>query len=227
MVCHPQIHKHCICLQDVDRLRTLQAAATSEEKTVPVQAYLTSGADLCHYVVTGVDMGESPGELVKCLTCALHQAVSARYKGKGRTCLVTPGVPPTPPEHIIYYGCLLQFRPYQPSVIHCYSCFHTGHMRSSCLYGVDSNTAAGDAPAYKCGLCKSNDHELTDKACPTKPRKLSARHTAKTPRQQTQALLMQCSQPIALHYLKTKRTSMALKQKLFLRLLVTRHTARQ
>ncbi|KAH7961340.1 hypothetical protein HPB52_008027 [Rhipicephalus sanguineus] len=50
-------------LQDVDRLRTLQAVATSEETTVPVQAYLTSGTDLRRYVVTGVDMGESPEEL--------------------------------------------------------------------------------------------------------------------------------------------------------------------
>ncbi|KAH6940305.1 hypothetical protein HPB50_026632 [Hyalomma asiaticum] len=60
-------------LQDVDRLRTLQAVATAEDKTVPVQAYLTPGTDLRRYVVTGVDMGESPEELVKCITCASHQ----------------------------------------------------------------------------------------------------------------------------------------------------------
>ncbi|KAH6933497.1 hypothetical protein HPB50_015751 [Hyalomma asiaticum] len=49
--------------KDMDRLRTLQAVDTSEEKTVPVQAYLTSGTDLCRYGVTGVDVGESAEEL--------------------------------------------------------------------------------------------------------------------------------------------------------------------
>ncbi|KAH7967577.1 hypothetical protein HPB52_000140 [Rhipicephalus sanguineus] len=154
------------------QLRTLPATADS---TVQVQAYLSSGSDLRRYVVSGVDPGESRESLVDALTCSTHKVVTARYMGRGRTCLVTLQGPRMPPSRITYYGCILQFHVYKPGVVHCYRCFRTGHMRASCPQSTDASMESAETPTYKCELCQTDDHDITSKDCPVKQKAIKAR----------------------------------------------------
>ncbi|KAH7955649.1 hypothetical protein HPB52_002423 [Rhipicephalus sanguineus] len=159
---------------DVDsptELRTLPATAGS---TVQVQAYLSSGSDLRRYVVSGVDPGESRESLVDALTCSTHKVVTDRYMGRGCTCLVALQGPRMPPSRITYYGCILQFHVYKPGVVHCYRCFRTGHMRASCPQSTDASMESAETPTYKCGLCQTDDHDVTSKDCPVKQKAIKA-----------------------------------------------------
>ncbi|KAH7932253.1 hypothetical protein HPB51_029394 [Rhipicephalus microplus] len=161
-------------LEDVDRLTQLRTLPVTAECTVQVQAYLSSGSDLRRYVVSGVDPGESEEGLVAALTCSTHKIVTARYMGRGRTCLVTLQGPQTPPRRITYYGCILQFHLYKPGVVHCYRCFRTGHMRNSCPQPADTSMECTGTRTYKCGLCQTDDHDITSKDCPVKHKALKA-----------------------------------------------------
>ncbi|KAH7985744.1 hypothetical protein HPB51_026762 [Rhipicephalus microplus] len=166
-------------LADVDRLTHLQTLPVTADCTVQVQAYLSSGSDLRRYVVSGVDPGESPEGLITALTCSTHKIVTARYMGRGRTCLVTLQGPRTPPSRITYYGCILKFHVYKPGVVHCYRCFRTGHMRDSCPQPADTSMESVETRTYKCGLCQTDDHEITSKDCPVKQKALKARRQRK------------------------------------------------
>ncbi|CAN7978895.1 unnamed protein product [Ixodes persulcatus] len=95
----------------------MQEVPTLKDIAVPVQGYLISGKDLRRKVVNGMHPGETPEGLLESLTCSSHQMISARYMGSERTCLVTLQVPPSPPDRITYYGCILSSRPYCPAVI--------------------------------------------------------------------------------------------------------------
>ncbi|KAH7966491.1 hypothetical protein HPB49_016852 [Dermacentor silvarum] len=88
---------------------------------------------------------------------------------KSGTCLVTVQGHLTPPEKMYYYGCILRTRPFKPAVIFCYGCYKKGHMKASCPYtqaDADMDTTAGSN--FLCGLCKSDDHDITSPQCPTK-----------------------------------------------------------
>lgn len=162
-------------LADVDRLTELRTLPATADSTVQVQAYLSSGSDLRRYVVSGVDPGESRESLVDALTCSTHKVVTARYMGRGRTCLVTLQGPRMPPSRITYYGCILQFHVYKPGVVHCYRCFRTGHMRASCPQSTDASMESAETPTHKCGLCQTDDHDITSKDCPVKQKAIKAR----------------------------------------------------
>ncbi|KAH7976019.1 hypothetical protein HPB52_008223 [Rhipicephalus sanguineus] len=162
-------------LADVDRLTELRTLPATADSTVQVQAYLSSGSDLRRYVVSGVDPGESRESLVDALTCSTHEVVTARYMGRGRTCLVTLQGPRMPPSRITYYGCILQFHVYKPGVVHCYRCFRTGHMRASCPQSTDASMESAETPTCKCGLCQTDDHDITSKDCPVKQKAIKAR----------------------------------------------------
>ncbi|KAH7943911.1 hypothetical protein HPB52_012953 [Rhipicephalus sanguineus] len=160
---------------DVDRLTELRTLPATADSTVQVQAYLSSGSDLRGYVVSGVDPGESRESLVDAFTCSTHKVVTARYMGRGRTCLVTFQGPRMPPSRITYYGCILQFHVYKPGVAHCYRCFRTGHMRASCPQSTDASMESAETPTYKCGLCQTDDHDITSKDYPVKQKAIKAR----------------------------------------------------
>ncbi|CAN7976374.1 unnamed protein product [Ixodes persulcatus] len=146
----------------------MQELPTLKDIAVPVQAYLISGKDLRRKVVNGVHPGETPEGLLESLTCWSHQMISARYMGSGRTCLVTLQVPPSPPDRITYYGCILSSRLYCPAVIQVLQCSRLGHMHSSCPCPSDSTMESSETATYKCGLCKTNGHKITANACPKK-----------------------------------------------------------
>ncbi|KAH7969586.1 hypothetical protein HPB52_019834 [Rhipicephalus sanguineus] len=160
---------------DVDRLTELRTLPATADSTVQVRAYLSSGSDLRRYVVSGVDPGESRESLVDALTCSTHKVVTARYMGRGRTFLVTLQGPRMPPSRFTYYGCILQFHVYKPGVAHCYRCFRTGHMRASCPQSTDASMESAETPTYKCGLCQTDDHDITSKDCPVKQKAIKAR----------------------------------------------------
>ncbi|KAH7975015.1 hypothetical protein HPB49_022792 [Dermacentor silvarum] len=150
--------------------RIIQAAldACLEKSRFQVQAYLASGTDLRRYVVNGVDHGEEPEKLLQELSCPTNKVVTARYLGSSRTCLITLQGPNSPPERILYYGCVLRPRLFKPSVVYCYSCFKQGHMKSSCPFPPEDDTMEPDPSAsFRCGLCQTNDH-ITSPTCPTK-----------------------------------------------------------
>lgn len=151
------------------KLQTLTSIQVSQSDCIRVQAYLAAGTDLRRYVVSGVDPGEAPEQLRQELSCSTHEVVAVRYMGRGRTCLVTLRGPPSPPDRIVYYGCILRPRPFKPSVVYCYACYKQGHMKSSCPYPPKADPMEATAPqTFRCGLCKSNDHEITSRKCPTK-----------------------------------------------------------
>ncbi|KAH7941480.1 hypothetical protein HPB49_014264 [Dermacentor silvarum] len=153
----------------VYKLQELQQIQVSEECVLPVQAYLASGTDLRRYVVNGVDHDEAPEKLLQELSCPTHRVVAARYLGSGRTCLITLQGPNSPPERILYYGCVLHPRSFKPSVVYCYSCFKQGHMKSSCPFPPkDDNMEPDPSASFRCGLCQTNDHDITSPTCPTK-----------------------------------------------------------
>lgn len=151
------------------KLQTLTNIQVSPADSVQVQAYLAAGTDLKRYVISGVDYGETPEQLRQELFCSTHEVVAVRYMGTSRTCLVTLRGPPSPPDRIVYYGCILRPRPFKPSVVYCYSCYRQGHMKSSCPYPPQGHTEDATTPqTFRCGLCKSNDHDITSPKCPTK-----------------------------------------------------------
>lgn len=151
------------------KLQTLNNIQVSQTDSVQVQAYLAAGTDLKRYVISGVDYGETPEQLRQELSCSTHEVVAVRYMGTSRTCLVTLRGPPSPPDRIVYYGCILRPRPFKPSVVYCYSCYRQGHMKSSCPYPPKENPEeATTSQTFRCGLCKSNDHDITSRKCPTK-----------------------------------------------------------
>ncbi|KAH7942369.1 hypothetical protein HPB49_023487 [Dermacentor silvarum] len=153
----------------VYKLQELQQIQVSEECVLLVQAYLASGTDLRRYVVNGVDHDEEPEKLLQELSCSMHRVVAARYVGSGRTCLITLQGPNSPSERILYYGCVLRPRPFIPSVVYCYSCFKQGHMKSSCPFPPKEDNMEPDPSAsFQCGLCQTNDHDITSPTCPTK-----------------------------------------------------------
>ncbi|KAH7941001.1 hypothetical protein HPB49_009178 [Dermacentor silvarum] len=152
----------------VYRLQELQQIQVSEECVLPVQAYLASGTDLRRYMVNGVDHDEEPEKLLQELSCPTHKVVAARYLSSGRTCLITLQGPHSPPERILYYGCVLRPR-FKPSVVYCYSCFKQGHMKSSCPFPPkDDNMEPDPSAAFRCGLRQTNDGDITSPTCPTK-----------------------------------------------------------
>ncbi|KAH7982887.1 hypothetical protein HPB52_007957 [Rhipicephalus sanguineus] len=153
----------------VEMLKDLQQIQVTEDYALPVQAYLASGTDLRRYVINGVDPNEEPEALLRELSCSTHKVVAARYMGSGRTCLITLQGPRFAPERILYYGCVLRPRPFKPSVVYCYSCFKQGHMKSSCPCSSEDATMEREASApFRCGLCRTNDHDITSASCPTK-----------------------------------------------------------
>lgn len=154
-------------MEDVSLLQSLQTIEVSKDLTVPVQAYLSSGTDLRRYVVSGVDAGEDPATLLQDLKCPTHRVVAARYLGKGRSCLVTLSGPSDPPPRMYYYGCVLHVRQYRPSAVYCYKCLRPGHMKASCPYTA-AEVAETTTSQFTCGLCKTNDHQITSPLCPTK-----------------------------------------------------------
>ncbi|KAH6937099.1 hypothetical protein HPB50_025535 [Hyalomma asiaticum] len=156
-------------LELVEKLKTLREIRTSQDDVLPVQAYLASGTDLRRYVVYGVDCNEEPENLRQELSCPTHKVIAARYLGRGRTCLVTLQGPASPPDRLLYYGCVLRPRPFKPSVIYCYSCYRQGHMKSSCpCPAKDDTMEATPSLSFQCGLCQTNDHDITSPQCPTK-----------------------------------------------------------
>ncbi|KAH6921146.1 hypothetical protein HPB50_027866 [Hyalomma asiaticum] len=156
-------------LELVEKLKTLREIRTSQDDVLPVQAYLASGTDLRRYVVYGVDYNEEPENLQQELSCPTHKVIAARYLGRGRICLVTLRGPASPPDRLLYYGCVLRPRPFKPSVIYCYSCYRQGHMKSSCpCPAKDDTMEATPSPSFQCGLCQTNDHDITSPLCPTK-----------------------------------------------------------
>ncbi|KAH7931438.1 hypothetical protein HPB49_025778 [Dermacentor silvarum] len=168
----------------VCKLQELQQIQVSEECVLPVQAYLASGTDLRRYVVNGVDHDEEPEKLLQELSCPTHGVVAARYLASGRTCLITLQGPNSPPERILYYGCVLRPRPFNPSVVYCYSCFKQGHMKSWCPFPPkDENMEPDPSASFQCGLCQTNDHDITS---PTFPTKLKATKKARQRRSRQQ-----------------------------------------
>ncbi|KAH9362046.1 hypothetical protein HPB48_014985 [Haemaphysalis longicornis] len=160
-------------MEDVSLLQSLQTIEVSKDLTVPVQAYLSSGTDLRRYVVSGVDAGEDPATLLQDLKFSTHRVVAARHLGKGRSCLVTLSGASDSPPRMYYYGCILHVRQYRPSAVYCYKCLRPGHMKASCPYTA-AEVAETTTSQFTCGLCKTNDHQITSPLCPTK-RKLQSR----------------------------------------------------
>ncbi|KAH7945933.1 hypothetical protein HPB49_017181 [Dermacentor silvarum] len=153
----------------VYKLQELQQIQVSEEWVLPVQAYLAIGTDLRRYVVHGVDHDEEPEKILQELSCPTLRVVAARYLGSGRTCLITLQGPNSPPERTLHYGCVLRPRPFKPSVVYCYSCFKQGHKNSSCPFPPkDDNMEPDPSASFRCGLCQTNDNDITSPTCPTK-----------------------------------------------------------
>lgn len=163
-------------LEAVHKLYGLTHIPVSSGVHLPVQAYLLGGTDVRRYVVSGVDAGEPSDVLRDTIRCETHRVLLARYLGNRRTCLVTVLGPPEPPVRFIYNGCILRPRPYKARPIFCYQCLQQGHMRNSCPNlppipnPANPNAAAEKEalPKFRCGLCKSDDHDITDRNCPTK-----------------------------------------------------------
>ncbi|KAH7941840.1 hypothetical protein HPB49_017839 [Dermacentor silvarum] len=81
-------------------------------------------------------------------------------------CLITLQGPNSPPERILYYGWVLRPRPFKPSVVYCYSCFKQGHMKSSCPFPPKYDNMEPDPSAsFQCGLCQTDDHDITSPTC--------------------------------------------------------------
>lgn len=169
-------------LDAVAKLCSLQHIALTADTILQVQAYLVSGTDIRRYVVAGVDPGENPDYIRDNIKCDTHQVLLVRYMGSGRTCLVTLRGPLDPPNRLFYNGCVLRPRPYKAGVVHCYRCFRQGHMSKSCPFPApdarEDATASPQEPKFKCGLCRSDDHEITDKGCPTKSKATRAKRRA-------------------------------------------------
>lgn len=163
-------------LEAVHKLYSLTRIPVSQGVYLPVQAYLLGGTHVRRYVVSGVDAGETSDVLRDTIRCETHQVLLARYLGNRRTCLVTVLGPPEPPVRFIYNGCILRPRPYKTRPVFCYQCLQQGHMRPSCPNPPPAQAPAnpnagagnGNAPKFRCGLCKSDDHDITDRKCPTK-----------------------------------------------------------
>ncbi|KAH7953573.1 hypothetical protein HPB49_010158 [Dermacentor silvarum] len=141
---------HDAPLTPAPKKRALQEGGTG-------QAYLASGTNLRRYVVNGVGHDEEPEKLLQELSCPTHRFVAARYLGSGRTCLIRLQGLNSPPERILYYGCVLRPRPFKPSVVYCYSCFKQGHMKPSCPFPPKDDKMEPDPSAsFQCGLCQTN-----------------------------------------------------------------------
>ncbi|KAG0413883.1 hypothetical protein HPB47_008967, partial [Ixodes persulcatus] len=69
-----------------------------------------------------------------------------------------------------YYGRVLHPKPYFPRAIFCYRCYKQGHMQAFCPQrNIDpERTTPEGQPRYRCGLCKSDDHDMTAPNCPMK-----------------------------------------------------------
>ncbi|KAH8023437.1 hypothetical protein HPB51_014552 [Rhipicephalus microplus] len=66
-----------------------------------------------------------------------------------------------------------------PRCVTLLSCFRTGHMRDSCPQPADTSMESVETRTYKCGLCQTDDHEITSKDCPVKQKALKARRQRK------------------------------------------------
>ncbi|KAG0434915.1 hypothetical protein HPB47_018787, partial [Ixodes persulcatus] len=82
-----------------------------------------------------------------------------------------------------YYGRVLHPKPYLPRAIFCYRCYKQGHMQAFCPQrNIDpERTTPEGQPRYRCGLCKSDDHDMTAPNCPMKQKATARlRHTVRT-----------------------------------------------
>lgn len=161
---------HLASLNDVQKICTLTSIPLSEDRQLPVQCYFASGPNIQRCVVYGIDPEDSPEIICRELTSTTHRVLAARFMGKSRTCLVTVQGPHCIPDKFYYYGCLLRPKPYLPRAIFCYRCFQRGHMQAFCpqrTIDPERLTPEGE-PRYRCGLCKSDEHDMTSINCPTK-----------------------------------------------------------
>ncbi|KAG0411314.1 hypothetical protein HPB47_011561, partial [Ixodes persulcatus] len=69
-----------------------------------------------------------------------------------------------------YYGRVLHPKPYLPRAIFCYRCYKQRPMQAFCPQcNIDpERTTPEGQPRYRCGLCKSDDHDMTAPNCPMK-----------------------------------------------------------
>lgn len=163
---------HLATLEDAKKMCTVIQIPVSSEEYVPVQTYFASGPSTQRCVVYDLDLTDSPETVARELISATHTVLAARRMGNHGTFLITLQGPDTLPERFYYNGCIVRPKQYKPRPVHCYKCYRAGHLQSFCPNGANPDllTATGE-PKFRCGLCKTNDHDITSSQCPKKKRK--------------------------------------------------------
>ncbi|KAG0416857.1 hypothetical protein HPB47_006084, partial [Ixodes persulcatus] len=161
---------HLASLTDAQKMCTLTVIPLSEDQQLPVHSYFASGPNIQKCVIYGIDPEDTPETICHELTSHSHTVLTTRFMGKSRTCLVTVQGPERLPERFFYYGRVLHPKPYLPRAIFCYRCYKQGHMQAFCPQrNIDpERTTPEGQPRYRCGLCKSDDHDMTATNCPMK-----------------------------------------------------------
>lgn len=175
---------HLANMEDVVKICGITQIPIDPQQHVNVQAYFASGPNVQRCVAYNLDKHEPPETVANDLRSTTHTVLAARRMGNNGTFLLTVQGPQTLPEKFYYNGCLIRPKEYRPRRLYCYRCFREGHIQKAC---PQDQAALGQLPEktqliYTCGLCKSDDHDITSPKCPAKRRRNAMpTHQFKTP----------------------------------------------
>ncbi|KAM7282815.1 hypothetical protein ISCGN_023644 [Ixodes scapularis] len=163
---------HLASIEDADKICAISRIPINADNQLSVQAYFASGPNVQRCVVYGLDPTDSCATIIQDLKSQTHTVLAVRRMGASTTYLVTVQGPQTLPEKFYYNGCIVRPKLYRPRAVYCYRCYQLGHLQKYCPKAtVDpERTTSEGQPRYRCGLCKTDEHEITSSKCPTKQR---------------------------------------------------------
>ncbi|KAG0411182.1 hypothetical protein HPB47_011686 [Ixodes persulcatus] len=163
---------HLASIEDADKICAISRVPINADNQLSVQAYFASEPNVQRCVVYGLETTDSCATIIQDLKSKTHTVLAGRRMGASTTHLVTIQGPQTLPEKFYYNGCIVRPKLYRPRAVYCYRRYQLGHLQKYCPKAtVDpERTTPEGQPRYRCGLCKTDEHEITSSKCPTKQR---------------------------------------------------------